>query len=288
MKTASDQLFETYLRSHGLNEFDYEPEIAGTTRRPDYRVSLAESEIFFEVKGFKPPEEIPAAGSFDPYKPIRSKINEAQKQLHPLKGQMCGIVLADLHSPFVLLEPMEIYGAMLGNLGITMPFDAEAGAFDSERATQAFLWRGKMIRYKEEQAIAPQNTTISAVCILSAVEEDARRFAIRAAKLKHETGQSGTLESILEMALETQDTEAGASFHHLCIQVYENPSAVSPLVEAFGTGPWDERFGARNGRLLRVFVGSSLAALEADELASGVERPDPLGLREARRELGRI
>jgi len=280
MKTASDQLFETYLRSHGLNEWDHEPEIAGTTRHPDYRVRLMESEIFFEVKGFAPPEEIPAVGSFDPYRPIRSKINEAQKQLHALKGQICGIVLANPHRSFVFLEPMDIYGAILGNLGITMPFDAEAGAFDSERATQAFLSGGRMIRYnKKGLAIAPQNTTISAVCTLGSVEEDSRRFAIRVAKVKRETGQSGTLESILETALETQGTEAGASLHHLCIQVYENPYAVAPLMEAFGTGPWDERFGARDGRFLRVFAGSSLAALEADELASGVERPDPLGLR---------
>ena len=66
---------------------------------------------------------------------------------------------------------------------------------------------------------------------------------------------------------------------HLHIQVYENQDAVTPLVEAFGTGPWDERFGVRHGHFRRVFAGSSLAALEADERVSGVESPDPLGLR---------
>jgi hypothetical protein len=192
---------------------------------------------------------------------------------------MCGIVLADPHSPFVLLEPMDIYGAILGNLGITMPFDAETGTFDSERATQAFLSGGKMIWYKQEQAIAPQNTTISAICVLGAIEEDSRRFAIRVAELKREAGQSGTLERILETALETHGSGVDASLYHIRIQVYENPYAVAPFVEGFGTGPWDERFGVRNDRLLRVFAGSSLAALEVDELASGVERPDPLGLR---------
>lgn len=278
MKTISEQLFETYLRSHGLNEFDYEPEIAGTTRHPDYRVSLAELEIFFEVKGFEPREPIPAAGSCDPYSPIRSKINEAQKQLHPLKGQMCGIVLADPHSPFIFLEPMEIYGGMLGNLGITMPFDVEAGAFDSERATQAFLSGGKMIRYKDGDAIAPQNTTISAVCVLGAVSEGSR-LGIRIANWERKMGQSRTLESVLDMAVEAHGTEADASVHRLRLQVYENPYAVAPLAEAFGMGPWDERFGVRDGCLLRVFAGLSLAAFEADERASGLERPDPLGLR---------
>ena len=112
MKTASERLFETYLRSHGVNEFDYEPEIVGFTRHPEYRMRLAESELFFGVKEFEPPQEIRAGGSFDPYPPIRSKINEAQKQLRALKGQMCGIVLANPHDSFVFLEPMVIFGAM--------------------------------------------------------------------------------------------------------------------------------------------------------------------------------
>lgn len=279
MKTASEQLFETYLHSHGLKEFDYEPEITGTARHPDYRVKLVGSQIFFEVTEFEPDAEIPAGGVLDPYRPIRSKIQGKREQLHDLKGQMCGIVLANPHSSFVCLGPMDIFGAMLGNLGIAMPFDAEAGAFDSERATQVFLSGGKMLRYKKGQAIASQNTTISAVCILDYVEEDSRRFRIRVAQLRHETGPSGTLESILGIALETQSAEVGASRHHLRIQVYENPYAVAPLVEAFGTGPWDERFGVRNGRLLRVSAGLSLAALEADEFGAGVERSDPLGLR---------
>jgi hypothetical protein len=278
MKTASEQLFETYLVSHGFKEFDHEAEIAGATRRPDYRVRIVEAEIFFEVKEFEPPEEFQEGGAYDPYAPIRSKINEAQKQLRALKGQMCGIVLANPHGAFIDLESMAIYGAMLGNLGITMPYDEEADAYDFERATQTFLAGGKMIRYKHGQAIAPQNTTISAVCVLGTVAESSRRFAIRVANLMRETGQSDTLESIWETALEMQDTEADAALDPLRIQVYENPYAVAPLVETFGTGPWDERFGVRNGRFLRVFAGSSLMALEADEHASGVERPDPLGL----------
>jgi len=276
MKTASEQLFETYLHSHGLNEFDYEAEIAGITRHPDYRLRLVDSDIFFEVKEFEPPKVIRAGGSFDPYPPIRSKINEAQKQLRDLKGRMCGIVLANPHGSLVFLRPMDIFGAMLGNVGITMPFDTETGAYDSERTTQAFLSGGKMIRYKNGQAIAPQNTTISAICVLGAVAESSRRFAIRVAELKRESGESGTLVSILEKAIETQGTAAGASIHHPCIQVYANPYAVAPLTEAFGTGPWDERFGVRNGRLLGVFAGSSLAALEADERAAGLEGRNPL------------
>src|SRR5262245_31372569 len=106
MKTTSEQLFETYLDGHGFKDCDYEPEIAGTTRHPDYRVRLVESEIFFEVKEFERSKESPTGGSCDLYPPIRSKINDAQKQLRALKGRMCGIVLANPHGAFVSLEPM--------------------------------------------------------------------------------------------------------------------------------------------------------------------------------------
>ncbi len=78
------------------------------------------------------------------------------------------------------------------------------------------------------------------------------------------------------MAREAEGTEADGSISHLRIVVYENLYAVVPLTEAFGTGPYDERFGVREGRLRRVFVGPSLEALEADERAVGVKRPGPL------------
>jgi hypothetical protein len=237
MRTASEQLFETYLHSHELNEFDYEPEIAGTTRRPDYRVRLTDSEILFEVKEFEPPKTIPAGGSFDPYPPIRSKIEKAREKFRALKGQMCGIVLANSYGSFVFLEPMVIFGAMLGNVGITMPFDAKADAYDFERTTQSFLSRGKMIRYKNGQAIAPQNTTISTVCVLDAVAEGLWRFKIRVAQLKRETEQCGTLVSILEKALETQGTETNDSRHHLRIQVYGNPYACVQLARICSNNP---------------------------------------------------
>jgi hypothetical protein len=280
MRTVSEQRFEEYLRNRGFNDFEYEPEIVGLSRHPDYRLSLAGSNIYFEVKEFEPHREIPVGGSYDPYAPIRSKISEAQKQVRALKGQMCAVVLANPHNrSLVHLDSVEICSAMFGNLEIEWPFDAEAGAFDSERAAQVFLSGGKMIRYKNGQPIAPQNTTISAVCVLGYVQEVRRRFRIRVAELRRETWQSRALLSILEQVFQTDGAAGGARRDHLRIQVYENPYAVAPLVDAFGTGPWDERFGVRNSRLLRVFVGSSLAALEVDELSSGVEISDPLGLR---------
>ncbi len=277
-KTASELLFERYLRDRGLDDFDYEPEVEGTSKRPDYLVTLGESEVFFEVKEFKPPVNVPTTGWFDLYSSIRSKIAEAQKQLRPLKGRMCAVVFANPHNAFVFLKPMSIYGAMLGNLGLTMPANPATGSLDVSRAVQAFLSGGKMHRHKNGRAIAPQNTTMSAICVLEALGEGSRRFGIRIAQWEHETGEMCSPERIWNLAREAEGTEADGSISHLRIVVYENLYAVAPLTEAFGTGPYDERFGVREGHLRRVFVGPSLEALEADERAVGVKPPDLFGL----------
>ena len=112
--TDSERLFQEYLQQQGLDRFEFEPQVQGTTKRPDFRLSLDGEEIYFEVKEFDHPPEMVSGGSFDLYGPIRSKINEAQKQLRPLKGHMCAIVLVNSCHPLVLLEPDIIYGSDAG------------------------------------------------------------------------------------------------------------------------------------------------------------------------------
>ncbi len=278
-KTASEALFETYLRDRGISDFEYEPEVLDSPKRPDYRVPVAGEGVFFEVKEFERAEVIPDSGTFDPYPPIREKINDAQKQLRALKGRMCSVVLANPHNAFVHLDEISIIGAMLGNLGFTMPFDPDTQAFDASRSTETFLGGGKMIRYKSGAPVAPQNTTISAICVLSTVREGLRRFRIRSAKWERETGEKRTCEKVRQMTLEARGTQADAAIHRLRLVIYENPDAIAPLSKAFGMGPFDERFGVRESRLIRVFVGAGLQALEADERNAGVDDDDPLGLR---------
>lgn len=164
---------------------------------------------------------------------------------------------------------------------IAIPFDRDTQSFNGDRASQTFLSGGKMIRYKNGRAIATQNTTISAVCVLGCVAEGRRRFAIRIARRKREVGKAWSLrDELYKMFMDAQGTDADPSLYHLCVEVYENPGAVAPLARAFGRGPYDERFGATSeGRLSRLFVGSGLQALETQELEAGVYRGDPLGLR---------
>ena len=44
-KNKSELLLKGYLRSHGYTDFDFEPEIPGTTRRPDYRLHWPGGEL---------------------------------------------------------------------------------------------------------------------------------------------------------------------------------------------------------------------------------------------------
>ena len=65
--------------------------------------------------------------------------------------------------PLVELGWQYVYGAMLGNLGFSMPVNTETGIADESQTQRKFGGGGKMYRYLDGQAIAPQNRTISAI-----------------------------------------------------------------------------------------------------------------------------
>ena len=48
-KTISEQLFEAYLNASGLTDFRFEPTQDGTSRRPDYSLSVLNTEIFLSL-----------------------------------------------------------------------------------------------------------------------------------------------------------------------------------------------------------------------------------------------
>ncbi|MEW6355037.1 MAG: hypothetical protein AB1696_01820 [Planctomycetota bacterium] len=285
-KPVSEQWFETYLKERQLTDFEYHPSVEDATKHPDYRVVVGGSEVFFEVTEFDTPTYMPnKVGAVDLSTirtQIRKKIERERQHLKDLKGRMCAIVLADPHDSFRFLKQRFIIEAMLGALGLTMPYDGETGACDSSRMTSTFAPGGKMVRWKNGNPLEPQNTTISAVCVLGMVDEGARRLGIRIKQRIREAGQPLDDDAALAMLNEAESANADDSLYHLRVQIYENPcEPKAPLTEAFGTGPHDERFGVRDGRWQRVFVGDSLNDLEADERAAGIKPNGPfdLGLR---------
>src|SRR5690606_9643722 len=110
-KTKSEYLFEGYLRAHGHSDFEFEKEISGTTRRPDYAVPFAGADVLCEVKELrgKPQEYQPGFGSFDPYTPLREKIEACRKKFKDLHSHCCCLVLFNRDKPLVLLDWQHIY-----------------------------------------------------------------------------------------------------------------------------------------------------------------------------------
>lgn len=281
--TQSETLFEEYLHAQGWDAFEHEPKIEGCDKRPDYRVTVDGVAVYFEIKEFEAlPEHLrPGFGAYDPYGPIREKINDARPQLHPLKGQPCAIVLFNTERPLVSLEPTFVFGAMLGDAAIRIPFDREAGMLNEAAAEEGFFGGGgRMIRYRKAavpggnpEAIAAQNTTIGAIVVLEHVALGERKARIFLERLEREVGHRLTSEQTWD-ALEHAVPQAGINSKERVLRtvVLENPYGVAAIPTAFGRGRFDERYGAEDDRITRLYVGDDLRQLEASEAELGLRR----------------
>ena len=168
-KTISERLFEEYLLSQGINDFEFERLWPGIPTRPDYTIEHNGATYLFDVKEFKDEEFIPpSAGAFavDRYKLIREKINKVRPQFKHFKDKPCCLVLYTL-DPFVRLqEPFIVLGAMYGDLGFSSLWNRVTGSQVPDSTRRAFLHNGKMFRSESRE---PQNQTISALITLRQV-----------------------------------------------------------------------------------------------------------------------
>ena len=160
-KTAGELVFERYLNFQHI-PFEFEKEHPGKSKRPDFTIEGEGRPIVFDVKDFEPNEGLPMGMSqFDPYPPIREKIDQGRDKFKQFKEYCCSLVLFNAGRQLVFLDsPMVMLGSMYGDSGFTFPFNTETGIGDASQTKQAFLGRGKMIRLKESKV---QNTTLSAI-----------------------------------------------------------------------------------------------------------------------------
>lgn len=167
-RTPGELVFEKYLNSQHI-PFEFEKDHPGKSKKPDYTIEWEDRPIVFDVKDFDPPDEpLKGFGQFDPYPPIREKIDQGRKKFKEYKEYCCGLVLFDAGRPLVFLDtPMTILGSMYGDSGFTFPFNTETGVGDASQTKQAFLGRGKMIRPNWTKA---QNTTLSAIITVSIIK----------------------------------------------------------------------------------------------------------------------
>src|SRR6266700_2107315 len=116
--------------------------VQGKKRKPDYRLEYGGTSHFFEVKEFDAPLPTPGFAYYEPYGPIREKINRATRQFKEYKEFPCSLVLANPKAAFVHLgDPWAILGAMLGNMGFTVPIGDKT---EGRPIKNVFLAGGKM------------------------------------------------------------------------------------------------------------------------------------------------
>src|SRR5579862_5924871 len=167
-KTPGEILFEEYLGLSGITDFQFEKTFPESKKPPDFSFFHLGQPILLDIKDFRgEPKDFGLSGFYDGYAPIREKIDAGRRKFKNLKNYCCCLVLYNHDKPLVSLEPMFVYGAMLGDLAIQFPVETTTVVGDESQVRTVFAHGGKMLRYgKANRPVAPQNTTISAVIAL--------------------------------------------------------------------------------------------------------------------------
>ena len=202
-------------------------------------------------------------GPFDPYVRIREKIGAARKKFKDLEGNCCCLVLFNYYKPLVVLDWRFVYGAMLGNIAFRIRFSSETGAPLDPEFQQGFAGGGQMIPHPGAK---PQNTTISAVIVLSQFPVGQRRFNLEVRRRELQLGRELSWEEFWNAMQSAKGTDLDLALRQTRVVVNENPDAVVPLHPDLFQGPYDERYGRKDGQIRRLFVGEQMERLEALEL----------------------
>ena len=121
-----------------------------------------------------------------------------------------------------------------------------------------------MHRERRGVPTGPQNTTISAILVLQSLSIGNRRFQAHVRQLEQERGAKLAIEEIFDESERASGTERDGDLRQLRIVVHENPYARAPLPGELFRGPYDERYGGRDGRVQRLYCGHEIAALAED------------------------
>jgi len=251
-QNVSELLFEDYLSLHQLGVPDHEPLIRGKSRRIDYRLPFKNQALWFEVKEFaEAPNCLDGSAETygliqDPHIGIRRKIDKAAEKFREYQGECCSLVLYNSTLNLSLIcTPAMVLAAMLGN---------------------AWLDNSGAWILKGGGRLQPQlNTRISAVIALEQLQVGQKEFRIALTEKQRSENRRFSGEEAYDLfksRLETYQRRV------LRVLVYENLHAAKRLPEDIFTGPFDERWGpVDNQRIKKLYVGSELANLEAEERA---------------------
>lgn len=238
-QNKSELLLEKYFRLHDI-AFEYEKKYVGKSKLVDYTVFWEGREYLFEVKEFAPMDSPTSVMAFDPYPPIRERIDRGRQKFKEYEGFPCSLVLRNEYpNPFIDLEsPHVMNGALYGDSGFTIRFDPNLGHAVGE-PTPAFLGRGKMIRPHWRE---PENTRISALITL-------RNYAI---------GLKRYIRWMREVGSNPDLPEPNADDQVVCVIVWENAFADIPIPDEMFNGDYDQQWGLVDGHIQLKYWGKGL------------------------------
>jgi len=261
-QNESENIFEQYLDSNGFQgKWVYEPSIPGKIKKPDYLLDWKGEKHFFEVKELrkKPNEPTTRAAYINTCSSLRTEINEVRKKFKEYKEYSCSLVVFNVDDRQARLKPIFIFGAMLGNLGISADFDTEKGETVEGSERNVFHGGGKMIDYKGRRK---QNTTISAIIVLEEFLDNIEVEKALSEEMKKQ-GKKFTGPELVEVRMKLYEA------HHVRrvprLVVVENPFARMALPADLFNRPFDERWRwieEQNGKIERIFAGNKLKELE--------------------------
>jgi hypothetical protein len=252
-KTFGETLFEDYLNAQNI-AFEHEPQLPFTSRLIDYVVDHPiHGRIFLEVKDIEKPNLPRQLAAFDPYDPVRRKIEEAKKKFSDLPDALCALVLAarpgicDLQTPHVML------GAMYGDMGFTVPVSREVGGLDPSRIEPRFSFgRGEM-----KTVHGLRNTRIAAIISLHEFDTFPREANLYAERDDGRTKAERWSDVWGNRAgLRTEPTP--------CVTVWENGAAKRKLPRDIFRGEMDAWWTFENGSQQRSYIGQRRLALGID------------------------
>jgi hypothetical protein len=213
-KTRSEQRFERYLESRGL-EFQFEPDL-GTHSQPDYKVSVGQVDAIVEVKEFATTwlsDRLSSIGSTTALRPtraVRKRITRAAEQLAELAGTGASLVIV-----------------------ISNPLQADVD-LDPERVWASSYFDGGPLQDNRADHISAVAILHRRTAAQEFAEENVRRW--------------GPLRAMV-MAARADKQQSAPDGETLCVTVLPTQSAVAvPLPEGLFSGPSDSVWRPAAGR----------------------------------------
>ena len=256
--TYGETLFEEYHISQDI-AFERVPKLSEMSRPIDFVIDHPTSgKILLEVKDIENAPAPRGLGQINSYDPIRAHIEDGREKFKSARDHICALVLVSAPGSLAMLEePHIMLGAMYGDFGYKIRFDAVRGQADVDQIRAEFLvGNGKMVR-----TTRVQNTRIAA--LITVQQYALWHLAMRKHADTNDTRTRGErLADIMRGDIEMPDENAIA----LGVTVWENAVASRKLPNDLFRGDmdaWWETDGT--GRQSLTFIGDRRRTLGVDD-----------------------